>query len=88
VTISQVLRMAISACLAWMAVGAVFVLLLLGLTAVVATLGRLMGIPPYSVPEDGEPLDEDERRIFNGYVIAESRRDPFAPDPMKGRRVL
>jgi hypothetical protein len=38
-----------------------------------------------AVPADGEPLDDREQEIFNGYVIAESRRDPFAYDPMKGR---
>lgn len=43
---------------------------------------------PFSTRGDGEPLDEDETRVFGGYVVAEQDKRPDAPEPRHERRQL
>jgi hypothetical protein len=38
------------------------------------------------VPGDGEPLNEAEQRVFNGYVVAEQRGHPLADEPQARRQ--
>jgi hypothetical protein len=41
---------------------------------------------PGPVPRDGEPLTEDEQKVFNGYVVAEQRGYPLADEPQSRRQ--
>ena len=71
-TISQVLAVLLVLFIAWMALA--------------CSWSKPDRHSPAPVPRDGEPLSEDEQKVFNGYVVAEQRGYPLADEPQVRRQ--